>query len=104
MRREERQPVSRPARIELDEGKSLACRIADISSGGALLIVPDSEWLPKSFIVHETFSNTRRRVQVMWTSPNRVGVRYVDSAPAAGTTARPATSAVRKPTGFGKRV
>lgn len=96
MRKEERQPVSRPARIELGEGRSLACRIADTSRGGALLVVPDSEWLPKSFIVYDTFSDTRRMVQVRWTSPNRVGVRYID---AGGT-----VPAARKPTGFGKRV
>ncbi|RUO98606.1 PilZ domain-containing protein [Hyphomicrobium sp.] len=100
MRKEERQPVSRPARIELDDGKSLACRIADVSSGGALLLVPDSEWLPKTFILHETFTNTRRRVQVRWTSPNRVGVRYIDPPPSA----RPSqASPARKPGGFGKR-
>ncbi|HML28863.1 MAG TPA: PilZ domain-containing protein [Hyphomicrobium sp.] len=96
MRKEERQPVSRPARIELGEGRSIACRIADTSRGGALLLVPDSEWLPKSFALYDTFSDTRRLVQVMWTSPYRSGVRYIDPARTV--------SAVRKPTGFGKRV
>jgi hypothetical protein len=96
MRKEERKPVSRPARLELGEGKVVPCRIADLSSGGALLMVSDSEWLPKTFILYDTFSDTRRQVQLMWTSPNRAGVRYLDRNPVA--------PAGRKPTGgFGKR-
>lgn len=95
MRKEERKPVSRAARIELDSGRSLPCRITDVSSGGALLTVPDSEWLPKTFVIHDTFSDTRRQVQVMWTSPDRAGVRYIDRKVAA--------PAARKTAGFGKR-
>jgi len=96
MRKQDRQPVSRPAQIELGDGKWLSCRVADVSEGGSLLIVPDSEWLPKSFVLHDTFLNTRRQVQVMWTSPNRAGVRYIGGAPIVPT--------ARKPAGFGKRV
>jgi hypothetical protein len=96
MRREERKPVSRPAKIELGEGQILTCRIADTSRGGALLLIENSEWLPKSFIIHDTFSGTRRRVRVRWTSPNRAGVQYVDAALAATTAPRSV--------GFGKRV
>jgi hypothetical protein len=96
MRKEERKPVSRPAKIELGEGQVLTCRIADTSRGGALLLVENSEWLPKSFVIHDTFSGSRRRVRVKWTSPNRAGVQYVDAdidVPAA-----------RRSAGFGKRI
>lgn len=96
MRREERKPVSRPAKIELGEGQVLSCRIADTSRGGALLLVENSEWLPKSFVINDTFSGTRRRVRVKWTSPNRVGVQYVDAATAAPT--------ANRSVGFGKRI
>ncbi len=39
MRKETRQPVSRSGRIETEEGQNLACRITDISTGGALLLI-----------------------------------------------------------------
>jgi hypothetical protein len=59
MRREERQNVSRPARIELGDGKVLTCRIADVSTAGALLLIQDGEWLPKVFELVDTLANTR---------------------------------------------
>jgi hypothetical protein len=95
MRREERKSVSRPAKIELDEGQVLPCRIADTSRGGALLLIENSEWLPKSFIIHDTFAGTRRRVRIRWTSPNRAGVQYIDAD---------ATASKARSVGFGKRV
>ncbi|MBS0253006.1 MAG: PilZ domain-containing protein [Proteobacteria bacterium] len=95
MRREERKPVSRPAKIELGEGQVLSCRIADTSRGGALLLIENAEWLPKSFVINDTFSGTRRRVRVRWTSPNRVGVQYVDAG---------AAPMAHRSVGFGKRV
>ncbi|AGK57793.1 hypothetical protein HYPDE_30593 [Hyphomicrobium denitrificans 1NES1] len=94
MRREERQGVSRPARIELGDGKKLTCRIADVSSGGALLLVQDGEWLPKVFELVDTFANTRRTVRVVWASTSRLGVRFV-----SGRATQP-----KKPSGFGRRV
>ena len=80
MRKEERKYVSRPAKIELPGGRLEACRIANASHEGMLLVVLDSEWLPKSFIVHDIFSEARWPVEVMWTLPNRAGVRFTDPA------------------------
>jgi hypothetical protein len=91
MRREERQNVSRPARIELGDGKVLTCRIADVSTAGALLLIQDGEWLPKVFELVDTFANTRRAVRVVWASSNRLGVRFVGGRE-------------KRPTGFGRRI
>lgn len=81
MRRELRRNVSRPARIDLGNGRILPCRIGDISRNGALLVIPDSEWLPKEFILIDTFAGTERWVRIAWTSPNKAGVKYLDSGP-----------------------
>jgi hypothetical protein len=93
MRREERQRVSRPARVELGDGKTLTCRIADVSRGGALLLIQDGDWLPDVFELFDTFGNVRRDVRVVWTASNRVGVRFLSAGP----------SRSKKPTGFGRR-
>jgi hypothetical protein len=93
MRRETRQPVSRPGRLELGNGKTVSCRIADLSRGGALLLVPDGEWLPQAFALVDIFQNTKREVRVVWTAPNKIGVKFIGDD----------TPAVKKPTGFGKR-
>ncbi len=93
MRKESRQPVSRPGRIETREGQKLACRIADISTGGALLLISHGEWLPKEFVLVDIFQGTKREVQVVWAAPERVGVKYIGED-------RPTT---KRTTGFGKR-
>ena len=69
--------MGRPARVELGNGLIQTCRIANVSRGGALLIVPDSQWLPKDLNLIDAFKGTRRRVRVVWTAPNRAGVQYV---------------------------
>jgi hypothetical protein len=78
MRREDRKLVGRPARIEMDDGKVLQCRIANVSSGGALLIVFECEWLPKRFRLFDVFSSTGRHVELIWTEGNKVGVRFIE--------------------------
>ncbi len=93
MRKQTRTPVSRPARIELEDGKSISCRIADVSTRGALLIVSDAEWLPKHFMLADIFRGIRRQVRIVWTSPHRAGIEFLDDDP----------SPPKKPTGFGKR-
>lgn len=93
MRRETRQPVSRPGRIETDEGKTFLCRIADLSTGGALLLISNGEWLPKQFALVDIFHNTKRQARIKWVSPDRIGVAFVDGGPP-----KP-----KKPSGFGKR-
>jgi hypothetical protein len=91
MRREERQNVSRPARIDFGNGNVVTCRIADVSAGGALLLIENNEWMPKRFVLIDAFTKTRREVRVAWASSNRVGVRFVDGGRS-------------KPLGFGRRV
>ena len=94
-RREPRQEVSRPARIEIGDGRIVMCRIANIARRGALLLVDESEWLPKFFELFDKFSGSRWEAQVMWTSQNRAGVRFLSGVRAATE---------KKTVGFGKRV
>jgi PilZ domain-containing protein len=96
-RRDDRQAVNRPARIELEGGKTYPCRIADISRGGALLLIPDSDSLPAVFQILDLHENTKREVRKVWTRPNRAGVAYTDSED------QKFGNPVRSPITFGKR-
>lgn len=78
-RQSERQAVSYPARIELEDGNVFSARIANVSQGGALLIYSDGDALPNIFHVVDLTSEERREVRKVWTAPNRVGVQYIDS-------------------------
>ncbi len=97
MRRDERQSVNRAARIELADGKTFQCRIANVSRGGALLLVPDSETLPRFFHVVDLSLDEKREVRNVWAERGRVGVSYIDSGSAHF--GRP----VKKQATFGKR-
>jgi hypothetical protein len=97
MRREERQSVNRTASVDIGDGKVLQCRIANISRGGALLMLPDVDDLPNVFRLLDTHSKTRREVRKVWTGPNRVGVEYIDGD--AEHFGKPVTTQVA----FGKR-
>ena len=94
MRTEKRQQVGRPARIEVEGGNIIACRIANLSPGGALLLVSESEWLPPVFDLVDVFANSRRTVRVAWAFSARAGVRFLTVGLAPN----------RKSGTFGKRV
>ena len=81
MRKEQRKSVGRSARIELDDKRRLHCLIANISTGGALLLVRDSEYLPKTFLLIDVFTEMSRRVAIVWTGSHRAGVRFLDTSP-----------------------
>lgn len=91
MRRERRDPVNRSARIDLGGNQTLTCRILNLSRGGALLLVPNSEWLPKTCSLIDVFTGTTRQIAVVWRGANCAGVRFLDA---------PATM---KPKQFGRR-
>lgn len=93
-RLDERQPVSRSAKIKLGDGATMPCRISNISRSGAKLTVEHSEWLPPVFELHDIFAGRDCLVKIMWRSESSVGVRFVERAPPV---------AQRKPTGFGRR-
>jgi PilZ domain-containing protein len=93
MRTEKRQQVGRPARIEIEGGNIIACRIANLSPGGALLLVSESEWLPPVFDLVDVFSDTRRTVRVAWAFSGRAGIRFLSGRKAP----------TRKSGSFGKR-
>jgi hypothetical protein len=69
----------------------LPCRIRDISAGGARLRVECSGWLPVGFDLHDSFSNVKRKVRVVWKKPTSVGVSIVGEELNVGQT------------GFGRR-
>jgi PilZ domain-containing protein len=74
-RKEPRQAVSRAAAI-LWANKRLPCRITNVSRGGAMLLVKNPDWLPRTFDVMDTFSGKKRRASVAWVEGNKIGVRF----------------------------
>lgn len=93
-RRHPRQPVDRPAKDYLSQDEGLVCRIRDISKGGAKVRIAWTGWLPDSFELEDSFTQTKRDVSVVWREACYVGVRSTDEAqwPAA-----------QKLKGFGRR-
>jgi PilZ domain-containing protein len=91
-RRSPRQAVDRPAKVYVGDTEPLPCRIRDISQGGAKLYVFWKGWLPNSFDLADTFTNTRRPVRVVWIGLAGVGVRFADES-----------RVVPRSTGFGRR-
>jgi hypothetical protein len=82
MRKEDRQCLARTGRIKLGQDRFLTCRIANLSSSGAMLVVNDAEWLPKTFALYDVFYRTTRMARIAWRKPGRVGVRFLDDPPA----------------------
>jgi hypothetical protein len=78
MRKEQRVTVGRPGRIDLGEDRFIACRICNISPGGALLLVENSELLPATFALTDVFATTKRRVRIAWRGGDHIGVRFLD--------------------------
>jgi hypothetical protein len=82
MRKEDRQCLARTGRIKLGQDRFLTCRISNLSSSGAMLVVDDAEWLPKTFALYDVFYRTTRMARIAWRTPGRVGVRFLDDPPA----------------------
>ena len=79
-RRSPRQPVDRTAKIYVGGAEPLACRVRDISRGGAKLPVFWKGWLPNTFDLADAFANTRRTARVVWVGQSGVGVCFADEA------------------------
>jgi hypothetical protein len=97
-RKEPRQSVIRRARIVFGPSAGVACTIRDISSGGALLEVAYSSWMPRTFRLEDRNGITREAV-VVWEGEKHIGVRFTDEDPRD----RPGATLGRRPTAFGKR-
>ena len=89
-RTEPRLPASRRAKILFGTTGSMDCRICDVSSGGALLQLRGSAWMPRTFLLKDS-AGPPRQVVVVWEGTNHIGVRFTDR------------SAWAKPQGFGQR-
>jgi hypothetical protein len=76
--RDRREIVSRPARAELGVDRFLSCRIANLSRGGALILIANADWLPREFELMDIFLKTTRRVRVAWSGSTSAGVKFLD--------------------------
>jgi hypothetical protein len=100
MRRDTRTICGLNVRLVLPEGKAISCRIGNISRGGALLLVPEANFLPAEFALYDIFARTTRSVVPVWSGDGCVGVKFLD---------RPASlrsgfdRSKRQKTEFGKR-
>ena len=81
MRREERTSCNLNARVELGERGSISCRIGNISRSGALVIVPNAEYLPRKFELLDVFAGTVRPATIVWWGSQRAGIRFLDEKP-----------------------
>ena len=75
-RKEPRQSVSGPAMITLGNRGSLPCRISNVSRSGAMVLISNSEWLPNTFELADSFSGVRRQATVVWKGARSIGVRF----------------------------
>jgi methyl-accepting chemotaxis protein len=71
--------VQLAGQLLLPRGIVLACRIRDLSRGGAQIVFEKAEKLPERFGVRIGASPTVRGVAVTWRRPGELGVRFVDA-------------------------
>ena len=79
-RKDMRRPAHAKAKIVFGKGQEIDCTIRNTSQGGALLLVPFSEWLPPRFELEDD-SGVRRQVILAWQGSEHVGVRFTDRPP-----------------------
>ena len=75
--RPHRQSVSRSAVIS-HNGWMTGCSVADISVGGARLLVSAAVTVPDQFELQTTLSGSLRRCRTVWREEGQVGVEFVD--------------------------
>lgn len=56
------------------------CTIRNTNETGALLVLPSTIGVPSSFLLYVDNEGTRRPVEVVWRSEDRMGVRYMGPA------------------------
>ncbi|WP_414653734.1 PilZ domain-containing protein [Hyphomicrobium sp.] len=83
MHRPPRTPVTRPARVELSNGRTVNCQILDLSERGAKLRIVNAQLLPPSFTLADSFSSERWTARVVWTGHRTAGVTLEGASPAA---------------------
>jgi PilZ domain-containing protein len=88
MTRDRRAALRRPIRwkaIILNSAGSLIshCTIVDVSSTGAMLVLPQPVALPEAFLlVLSRNGDVRRQCELSWIKEKRVGIRFLRPQPA----------------------
>ena len=80
-RKSRRRRVFQPAVIVDSDGSVVgACKVSDVSAGGAKLKVDTKIAVPEDFFLHlsEFDTSVRRRCAVVWRSREQTGIRFLD--------------------------
>ena len=87
-RRGLRRPITYPASIDPGNGAAaIACRLRDVSEGGARLDVADGGSVPDRFTLALSADGAaRRHCRVAWRAENQVGVEFLKPPKRAGDT------------------
>ena len=81
-RKSQRRAVNLPAGILAEAGGPLICqcKMADVSQGGARLVLEDASLVPDAFVlVLSQGSRAHRKCKVRWRAATAVGVEFVRS-------------------------
>ncbi len=68
--------TNRKAKIFLDSGEVIACRVRDVSPGGAGLEV-DEPLLPARFTISIEGTGSKRRCRLAWQKGDLLGVEFI---------------------------
>ena len=56
------------------------CTVRNTSEGGALLSLPSTMGVPSAFLLYIDNESTRRPVEVVWRTEEKLGIRYTGPA------------------------
>jgi hypothetical protein len=81
-RRWPRKPINAACFLYTPDGKAIgACKMKDVSAGGAKLVHSFSDELPQELLLSlSRDGKVRRRCQVAWRAKDQIGVRFVATA------------------------
>jgi hypothetical protein len=80
-RRNDRKSVWYPGWIAVPDEPLRPCLIEDASDGGAKLIIPDVEQVPRHIkLLLSPTARTHRQCEVVWRKIGAIGVRYLSAA------------------------
>lgn len=77
----------RQERIEVDEvayiagdGSSMRCRVRNLTDHGAAIELPESRYMRPRFTLMLERGRVVRECRLIWSSGNRIGVEFIESA------------------------
>jgi hypothetical protein len=80
-RREPRRRMLKAGRIVFGSlSRTYDCTLRNTSSGGALLLVPNSLGVPDAFLLYVESEGTRRPAEIVWRLDDRIGIRFTGSS------------------------